>query len=87
MQASHSPKPFTALVGPDLPLALVFEAQRTILTTTDPDSHRLVLAFTAIDPLHAWERAGRAVEADPLVGFASPFLRTIPGTDAYVDDL
>jgi hypothetical protein len=23
----------------------------------------------------------------PAVGFASPFLRTIPGTDAYVDDL
>ncbi len=78
---------FTALVGPDLPLALVFEGQRTILTTTDPDSHRLVLAFSAIDPLHAWDRVARAVEADPLVGFASPFLRTIPGTDAYVDDL
>jgi hypothetical protein len=23
----------------------------------------------------------------PTVGFAGPFVRTIPGTDAYVDDL
>ena len=65
----------------------MFEAERTILTTTDPGTHRVVLAFSAIDPLHAWDRVARAIEVDPLVGFASPFLRTIPGTDAYVDEL
>ena len=35
-----------ALLGPDLPLALAFDPERTILTTTEPNPHRLVLGFS-----------------------------------------
>jgi hypothetical protein len=38
--------------------------------------------------LEVWRaRIEPALARLPAVGFASPFLRTIPGTDAYVDDL
>jgi hypothetical protein len=53
------------------------EAERTILSSVQPPRHSLVLAFGAdLD------------EPMPTgVGFASPFLATIPGTDTYADDL
>ena len=42
-------------------------------------------AWRALD---AWRsRVEPALAQFPSVGFASPFLRTIPGTDAYVDDI
>ena len=74
-----------ALVSDDIPTVAVFATERTILTTTEPPAHELVLGFTPGDPVAAWSRRG-----GPLVngvGFASPFVRTIPGTDAYTDDL
>jgi hypothetical protein len=58
------------------------------------NQHLLILGFCHADPLSAW-RGLVAPALDALgevrgaygVGFASPFLRTIPGTDAYVDEL
>jgi hypothetical protein len=74
-----------ALVCDDVPTVAAFVPERTILTTTEPPAHELVLGFTPGDPLAVW-----AACVGPLlggVGFASPFVRTIPGTDAYTDDL
>jgi hypothetical protein len=42
-----------------------------------------VLLFTDDDPGPAFDRLAVA----GTVGFASPFLATVPGTDAYVEDL
>jgi hypothetical protein len=75
------------IVGSDVPLAMWFDADRTIMTTSAPPPHRLVLAFCATDPIEAWSRVEIAVDARDGIGFASPFLATIPGTDAYVEDL
>jgi len=72
-------------VGPRHATAAVFRRERVILATADPPEHDLVLGFTPTDPLAAWRSA-----VTPLldrVGFASPFLRTLPGTDTYTDDL
>ena len=76
------------VVGPEVPVAVVFTPQRVILSEIDPPPFDLVLGFTAHDPIAAW-RAGvePALASMPAVGFASPFLRTIPGTDTYVDEL
>jgi hypothetical protein len=50
--------------------------------------HSLLLVFVTGDPQEVWTRAiAPAVHALPDVGFAGPFLSTIPGTDEYVDDL
>jgi hypothetical protein len=56
--------------------------ERTILSEADPPLHELVLAFCADDPVADFSRL-----ALDDVGFASPFLSTIPGTDAYVEEL
>jgi hypothetical protein len=78
-------KSAAALVHDDVPTVAVFTPERTILTTAEPPAHELVLGFTRGDPLAVWDaRVGRLLEG---VGFASPFVRTIPGTDAYTDDL
>ena len=49
-----------------------------------------MLGFTPGDPLVAW-RSGVGPALESLgsigVGFASPFVRTIPGSDAYVDEM
>jgi hypothetical protein len=74
-----------ALVHDDVPTVATFLPERTILTTTEPPDHELVLGFTPNDPLALWNsRVGPLLDR---VGFASPFVRTIPGTDAYTDDL
>jgi hypothetical protein len=65
-----------------------FTPERVILSQAEPPPHALVLGFTPDDPLAAWRaRVEPALARLPGVGFASPFLRTIPGTDAYVDDI
>jgi hypothetical protein len=56
--------------------------ERTILSQAEPPPHELVLAFCASDPIEQF-----AELALDDVGFASPFLATIPGTDAYVEEL
>jgi hypothetical protein len=77
-----------AIAGPELPTVAVFTPERVILTGTDPPPHDLVLGFTADDPLAVWRsRVAPALPSLPRFGFASPFVRTIPGTDAYVDQL
>jgi hypothetical protein len=77
-----------AILGSELMTAAVFAPERVILTQAEPPAHDLVLGFTRGDPVAAWEARVAPVLADvPGVGFASPFLRTIPGTDAYTDDL
>ena len=76
------------IVGPELPVVVGLAPERVILSQADPPPHSLVLGFTPGDPLEAWRsRIEPALARLPAVGFASPFLRTIPGTDAYVDDL
>jgi hypothetical protein len=71
------------VVGASLPLVLGFTAARTIMTSTDPGAHALAFAFCAVDPRDVWQHL--ALPDD--VGFASAFLRTIPGTDTYTDEL
>lgn len=68
-----------AAVGEDVPLVVGLEPERTIMSETNPVVRTLALAFCAVDPL--------AIRLPPDAGFASPFLRTIPGTDMYTDDL
>jgi hypothetical protein len=76
------------IVGPEMPLAVGLTGERVILSQAEPPPHSLVLGFTPDDPLVAWSSLVEPALAElPTVGFASPFLRTIPGTDAYVDDL
>jgi len=44
--------------------------------------HQLVLAYCTDDPLATFDR----ITMPAAVGFASPFLATIPDTDAYTED-
>jgi len=76
------------IAGPELPVVVGLTPERVILSQAEPPPHALVLGFTAGDPLDAWHaRIEPALARMPAVGFASPFLRTIPGTDSYVDEL
>jgi hypothetical protein len=68
----------------DLPVAVGLRLERTIISEADPPAHELVIGLCADDPTVAFGRVSGIV-ADS--GFASPFLATIPGTDAYADDL
>lgn len=77
-----------ALVSPQLPLVVALESRREILSTTDPDEHVLLIGFCEREPLALWrDRVEPALADLPAVGFGGPFLRTIPGTDTYVEDL
>jgi hypothetical protein len=77
-----------ALIGDELAVAAVFAPERLIMAEAEAPVHDLVLAFAAGDPLTAWDaRVVPVLAPRHDVGFASPFLRTIPGTDTYVDDL
>lgn len=83
------------LAGDGLPVAAAFTEERLIMSTLgdaavrDPDSHVLVLAFVDGDVLPVWrDRVEPALGDDRVrVLYASPFLRTVPGTDLYVDEL
>jgi len=75
----------SSFVGPGHATAAVFARERVILASAEPPAHDLVLGFTSGDPLVTWNtRVGPLLDR---VGFASPFVRTIPGTDTYTDDL
>jgi hypothetical protein len=67
----------------DLPDTITLELERTIISAADPPPHQLVLAFCNDDPITTFPR----ITLQPAVGFASPFLATIPGTDAYTEEL
>jgi hypothetical protein len=72
----------------EMNLMLAFASSRTIMTTTDAVDHVLLLGFCRRDPLAVWrDRVAGTIGDVPGLGFASPFLRTVPGTDTYVDDL
>jgi hypothetical protein len=81
------------LVSPAIPVATRFTQERLIMSVlgdaavTDPDSHALVLAFFDGDVLATWRAQVEPALAGVDVKFASPFLRTIPGTDTYTDQL
>ena len=86
--ARERERPRGALVGPDVPTVATFTIDRVVIAETSPPPHDLVLGFTPGDPLAAWQAGVEPVLATwPGVGFASPFVRTIPGTDAYIDEL
>jgi hypothetical protein len=75
-------------IGADLPVAVGFVPERVILSATDPGPHRLAILFCAGDPVDAWTRhVAPALAELPSIGFASPFRRTVPGTDRYTDAL
>jgi hypothetical protein len=72
----------------ELDLVLAFASKRTIMSQAEPTDHVLVLGFCRASPLVVWRnRIAPALDAMPGLGFASPFLRTIPGTDTHVDAL
>ncbi len=75
------------IAGPEIPVVALFVPERTILSQHEPPPFDLVLGFTPGDPIAAWHACVEPALPRLPVGFASPFLRTIPGTDAYVDDL
>jgi hypothetical protein len=77
-----------AIVGGEIPVAAVLAPERVILSEVQPPPFDLVLGFTRADPVDAWRaRIAPVLASLPDVGYASPFIRTIPGTDAYTDDL
>jgi len=78
-----------AFVGPEVPVVAGLHRRRLLVSALgEPAAHRLVLCFVAGDPQEVWVRAiAPAVAARTDVGFAGPFLATVPGTDTYVDDL
>ena len=62
--------------------ALQLELERTVVSSTEPSAHRLAFVFTAGDPCVAFVQ----LPIPGTVGFASPFLATVPGTDMYVEE-
>ena len=67
------------VLGPDVPLVMVFASQRTVLSDLNPGDHYVALGFCPDDPL--------TVPLPETAGFASAYIATVPGTDRYVDDL
>jgi hypothetical protein len=63
--------------------------QRVLVSVLDDVApHSLVLAFVDGDVIDVWRhRVVPALSSLAGVGFASPFLATVPGTDTYVDEL
>jgi hypothetical protein len=77
-----------ALVGTDLPVLVGLSRERLLASVLDVPAHVLVLAFVVGDVLDVWQRVVAPALTDVTgVGFAGPFLATIPGTDIYTDDL
>lgn len=89
-----------ALIRPQVPVCVALEPAQLFKSVLkehpDPADHGfvLVLAFCDADPAEVWkqhiEPALAEVRKAPGVrgvGFASPFMRTVPGTDRYIDDL
>jgi hypothetical protein len=78
----------SSIVGTEVSVAAVLTPERVIMAEAEAPPHDLVLGFTPGDPIAAWHaRVAPALAAIPNVGFASPFVRTIPGTDTHVDEI
>lgn len=75
------------------PLPLLVDAPGDVPRSTEDDVRFLLLHFLDRDPAEVWdaEFAGHGEELERTglgeVLFASPFIPTIPGTDAYTDQL
>ncbi|HEX5616568.1 MAG TPA: hypothetical protein VFZ83_15550 [Acidimicrobiia bacterium] len=75
-----------ALAAPEMPLLVGLAPERTIMAEVTPDDHVVVIGFCTEDPRVVWERRV-APALDPAASGGGPFLRTVPGTDRYVDEL
>jgi hypothetical protein len=77
------------LVGAEVPIVVGLRRERLLVSVLgEPEPHGLLLAFVDGDVIDVWHRVVEpALEARADVGFAGPFLATIPGTDTYTDDL
>jgi hypothetical protein len=77
-----------ALVDRDVPVVVGLSRERPLVTVHEVPAHVLLLAFVAGDVLDVWQRVvAPALVARTDIGFAGPFLATVPGTDTYTDDL
>lgn len=78
-----------ALVGPELSLIVALRRERLLVSTLgEPAPHLLLLAFVDGDVIDVWSRlVAPALAQRDDVGFAGPFLATVPGTDTYTDEL
>jgi hypothetical protein len=79
----------SGLVGPELPVIVALRRERLLVSALgDPAAHLLLLAFVGGDTIDVWCRlVAPVLRRRDDVGFAGPFLATVPGTDTYVDDL
>jgi hypothetical protein len=69
-------------------LVVAFASKSTIMSDTAPDDHVLLLGFCRDDPLAVWRDVVEPkLDQAPGLGYAGPFVRTVPGTDRYTDDL
>jgi hypothetical protein len=78
------------LVGERVPLVVALRRQRMLVSTLgEPAPHWLLLAFVDGDVVDTWHRLLVPVLArrGGDIGFAGPFLATVPGTDTYTDRL
>ncbi|HZM57278.1 MAG TPA: hypothetical protein VFC03_19865, partial [Acidimicrobiales bacterium] len=75
------------------PLPLLADAPGDVPRSESVDQRVLLLFFLDAEPRGAWDqvfaRQGEAVSAAGIghVLWASPFIRTVPGTDTYTDQL
>jgi hypothetical protein len=80
---------WAGFVGEEIPLVVALRRERILVSTLgEPAAHTLLLAFVAGDVVDVWRRlVAPALASRVDVGFAGPFLATVPGTDTYVDQL
>ncbi len=77
-----------SLVDRDLPVVIGLSRERLLASVLEVPAHVLLLAFVDGDVLDVWERSvAPALAGRTDIGFASPFLATVPGSDTYTDDL
>ena len=78
---------------PTVPVVALFTLETLMMSVlgddavTDPSSHVLALAFLDGDVDRVWRDRIAPAISDGAIAFASPFRRTIPGTDTYTDAL
>jgi hypothetical protein len=88
VNARSGPAAMRSIVGAEIPTAAVFSTERVLMAEGDAPPYDLVLGFTEEDPIAAWHaRVAPVLASLAHIGFASPFIRTIPGTDAYVGEI
>ncbi|MDQ1533850.1 MAG: hypothetical protein QOF28_1611, partial [Actinomycetota bacterium] len=76
-----------AIVAPELPVVVTLRREQVLVSVLDNVApHVLMLAFVDGDVIDVWRRRVQpALVARTDVGFAGPFLATLPGTDTYTD--